>query len=244
MPMTEAEWTAATAPYDMLKALEERAGVRKLILFAVACVERVRHLFHLPKQERVIDLAWEHAEKRVSTAQRKAICSAGTNQSLGDRCGNHALFALRLLASLLGGRPRDGRVRAANGIAGYVAGGRAYEGFYASGYNRGVTPAYDTPPWNEAKQAEELLHAHLVRDLFDPVFWPVSFDPAWRDWNDGTISKVAQAIYDEQAFDRMPILADALEDAGCTDALLLGHCRSAPLHTRGCWLVDLVLNKK
>jgi hypothetical protein len=55
---------------------------------------------------------------------------------------------------------------------------------------------------------------------------------------------MAQAIYDERAFDRLPILADALEDAGCTNADILGHCRGAGPHAKGCWVVDLLLGKE
>jgi hypothetical protein len=51
------------------------------------------------------------------------------------------------------------------------------------------------------------------------------------------------AIYDERAFDRLPVLADALEDAGCADADLLGHLRGPGPHVRGCWAVDLILGK-
>jgi hypothetical protein len=54
---------------------------------------------------------------------------------------------------------------------------------------------------------------------------------------------LAQAIDDERAFDRLPILADALEDAGCTDADLLNHCRGPGLHVMGCWVVDMLLGK-
>ncbi len=55
--------------------------------------------------------------------------------------------------------------------------------------------------------------------------------------------KLAGGIYDEGAFDRLPILADALLDAGCEDKQLLGHCRGPGPHVRGCWVVDLVLGK-
>jgi hypothetical protein len=58
------------------------------------------------------------------------------------------------------------------------------------------------------------------------------------------VLKAAQAIYDERAFDRTPQLADALEQAGCTDADILGHCRGGGEHVRGCWVVDLLLGKK
>jgi hypothetical protein len=62
-------------------------------------------------------------------------------------------------------------------------------------------------------------------------------------WNDGTIAKLAEAIYEEWAFDRLPILADALEEAGCTSEELLTHCRAGGEHVRGCWAVDLLLGK-
>jgi len=63
-------------------------------------------------------------------------------------------------------------------------------------------------------------------------------------WLTPTVIALAQAIYDEQAFDRMPVLADALEDAGCANAEILGHCRSPCPHVRGCWVVDLLLKRK
>ena len=62
-------------------------------------------------------------------------------------------------------------------------------------------------------------------------------------WNDGTLSKLAQGIYEGRAFDRLPILADALEDAGCDNADILAHCRNGGEHVRGCWVVDLLLGK-
>ncbi len=93
-------------------------------------------------------------------------------------------------------------------------------------------------------QPEERAQCGLVRDIFGNPFRPVALDPAWLAWNDGTVPKLAQAIYDERAFDRLPLLADALEDAGCTDAEILAHCRGPGPHVRGCWVVDLLLEKK
>lgn len=83
----------------------------------------------------------------------------------------------------------------------------------------------------------------LVREIFGNPFRPVTLDPAWLAWNGGTVPALAQSIYDERAFDRMLILADALEDAGCHDADILAHCRGAGLHALGCWVVDLFLKK-
>jgi hypothetical protein len=64
----------------------------------------------------------------------------------------------------------------------------------------------------------------------------LTLDPSWLTWHDGTVVKLAQGIYDERAFDRLPQLADALNDAGCRDTDILGHCR--------CWAVDLTLGKE
>jgi hypothetical protein len=66
----------------------------------------------------------------------------------------------------------------------------------------------------------------------------------WLNWNDGTVVKLAEGIYNDRAFDRLPVLADALEDAGCTEAEILAHCRSGGEHVRGCWVLDLILGKE
>jgi hypothetical protein len=58
------------------------------------------------------------------------------------------------------------------------------------------------------------------------------------------IPKMAKAIYKERTFDQLPVLADALEDAGCTDSEILNHCRAPGEHVLGCWVVDLLLGKK
>ncbi|HET6574544.1 MAG TPA: hypothetical protein VFG68_13130 [Fimbriiglobus sp.] len=65
-----------------------------------------------------------------------------------------------------------------------------------------------------------------------------------QEWRTSTAVPLAQAIYDSRAFDRLPILADALEEAGCEDPGVLGHCRGPGPHMRGCWVVDLVLGKQ
>ena len=68
-------------------------------------------------------------------------------------------------------------------------------------------------------------------------------DPSWLAWNGGTVAKLAAAIYDARRFADLPILADALEDAGCDNADILHHCRSEKEHVRGCWVIDLLLGR-
>jgi hypothetical protein len=83
--------------------------------------------------------------------------------------------------------------------------------------------------------------AIYIHEVFGNPFRPVTLPPAWRTPD---VTALATAIYEERAFDRLPILADALEDAGCTDAAILDHCRGPGPHVRGCWVVDLILGKE
>ena len=85
------------------------------------------------------------------------------------------------------------------------------------------------------------LFADLLRDVVGNPIRPVAFDQAWSAWNAGTVPGIARRVYDDRAFYEMPVLADALEDAGCTDADILTHCRTEGPHVRGCWVVDLLL---
>jgi hypothetical protein len=93
----------------------------------------------------------------------------------------------------------------------------------------------------DAKNAENTAQARLVRCIFGNPFRPVTIDPSWLT---PTVVSLATGIYQERAFDRMPILADALQDAGCTNEEVLSHCRGAGPHVRGCWVVDGVLGKE
>lgn len=94
-----------------------------------------------------------------------------------------------------------------------------------------------------AAKRERKLQCAVLRDIFGNPFCTTVVDPGSLAWNDGTVGALAQAIYEEGAFDRMPILADALEDAGSDNADILDHCRQPGEHVLGCWVVDLVLGK-
>jgi hypothetical protein len=88
----------------------------------------------------------------------------------------------------------------------------------------------------------------VLRCLFGNPFRPVSVNPAWQTPD---VRSLAEGIYEERAFDRLPILADALEEAGCTDPAILGHCRAIlghcrdrGEHARGCWVIDLLTGRE
>jgi hypothetical protein len=78
----------------------------------------------------------------------------------------------------------------------------------------------------------------------------VATDPAWLAWNSGTVVRLARAAYDDRLLpagtflpDRVAVLADALEEAACTNADILGHLRGPGPHVRGCWCVDLLTGR-
>jgi hypothetical protein len=117
-------------------------------------------------------------------------------------------------------------VAAAEALARHAAGGRG-----------------DAAAYNAARAAAALEQAQRLRDLSGNPFRPVRIERAWLTWNRGLVVSLARSLYDEAAFDRLPILADALEDAGCTDVELLGHCRAPLSHVRGCWAVDALIQE-
>jgi hypothetical protein len=101
------------------------------------------------------------------------------------------------------------------------------------------------------KARERERQCTLLRDLFGPLtFREVCIDPAWLVWNDCTVKKLAEAAYEHRSLPagtldqaRLAVLADALEEAGCTDADILGHLRVPGPHVRGCHIVDAILGK-
>jgi hypothetical protein len=105
--------------------------------------------------------------------------------------------------------------------------------------------AFRNSRWNKEQRIGQ---AFLARDIFGKPFRPVSLNPTWRT---PQVMALAQAAYEHRDLlsghldpARLAVLADALEDAGCTDAELLGHLRGPGPHVRGCWAVDLLLGKQ
>ena len=107
----------------------------------------------------------------------------------------------------------------------------------------GLAAAAKENRWQDDASRREAYEeqAVLLRDTFGNPFRSAPVDPAWRT---PTATAIAQSIYDERRFRDLPILADALEEAGCTNHEVLRHCREPGEHVRGCWVVDLVLGKE
>ena len=222
--LTEEEWNASNDSYPMLRPCRRiiRYHPRKGHLFAVACCLRIWHLFADERSREAVAILDRYIEGLATEAQlraaEKAAQAAHTDAfQVKGKVGASAEWAAQFAASSDGWQAAS---RASNFA--YVAAGD------------GLQPG-----------PEHTAQAHLLRCIFGPLpFRSVEIEPSWLIWNDGTIQKIARTIYEERAFDHLPVLADALEDAGCANAHILGHCRGAGPHVRGCWVVDLMLGKE
>jgi hypothetical protein len=96
------------------------------------------------------------------------------------------------------------------------------------------------PLWVFTDEAQQQWEVLFLRDIFGNPFRPINLDRAWLT---PRIISFGQAVYEERAFDRLPLLADALEEVGCTDDNILDHLRLPGPHTRGCWPLDAILGK-
>jgi hypothetical protein len=232
--MTEAEWLAATDPQPMFDYLlaSGRVSDRKLRLFAVACCRRVWLHMGEGVAPEVVGVSDRFADGEASKKELRAVRSR-----LGARGGYSAAWAANnALHAILEGEAKVAAVRAISHATDFRYFLTVEEKHPARSGERDAAIA--------AREAERTELTALVRDLFGNTFRPVpALAPAVLDYNGGTAPKVAAAIYAERTFDRLPILADALEDAGCTDSAILGHCREDGEHVRGCWVVDLLLGK-
>jgi hypothetical protein len=100
---------------------------------------------------------------------------------------------------------------------------------------------YVTEPGGNILRLGDIVRVGPVRFLLGAS---TQMEPSRLAWHDGLLVSMARHIYESCDFIDMPILADALEEAGCTDQEILAHCRSGGEHRRGCWVVDLVLGKE
>src|SRR5262245_10134085 len=211
----EDHWLRSGDPADMVAFLGERGSVRRWRLFACACCCRILLL-----------LADESSQQAVSVALRVAEGLAEARERLAAR--EEAKLAI-------------------------LKADQAHGGFRSRRYLYALMAAsacLDAPhgAWSHAAEAtgrdrrddERIAQCDLLRDLFGNPFRPVAFDPAWASF---AVTSVATHVYERYAWEDLPILGDALEDAGCDDEQVLSHCRDGGEHVRGCWVVDAVLGK-
>jgi hypothetical protein len=218
--MTEAEWLACENPEWLVHALQTQTRTRsdrKLRLFACDCCRRGGESL-LPLDLSVIGAIERCAEGQLQPSQ--IYTAAGIP-------GGAAAYAY--MRGTGGGVVRT--ILEAAGVAAWSSAIRARESL-----NR-VEIADGEVEWF----AELKRQSKVLRCIFGNPFRPTASAPEWRT---DTAVLLARGMYESRDFSAMPILADALQDAGCENADVLGHCRGPGPHVRGCWVMDLVLGKE
>jgi pSer/pThr/pTyr-binding forkhead associated (FHA) protein len=240
--MTQQDWLTSDEPNCMLLSIAEsaerleliRRGAdptlalnfprgpalhRKLRLFVWACARRVWHVLERPVNKAGIEAAERHAEGMVADDEReKAYKQEMRRRGVGEPYISYYAYRERSNVEHHAAREAARAVEA-------ILGGRH----------------------QKRRANERVALASLLQDLFWP-FREVTVDPAWLAWENGLVGRLARAAYDERCLPegtlegaRLAVLADALEDAGCTNTELFEHLRGPGVHIRGCWAVDLLM---
>ncbi len=233
--MTEREWWAATEPRALVDWLffDALACDRKLRLLCLACCRRLERATRDWPRAKYLGLLEDYADgkfdhfglaQQLDPFDDELICP-------GPWTGH----------SLRRPEPRDFEDSLLYLSCSVTAGTRERKTVDEMPYPTAVLvrSAFLTP---DAMQGEWIARGKLLHDIFGPLpFRDIAPDPAWLT---SDVLALARGIYEEKAFDRMPILADALQDAGCDSDDILNHCRAEGWeHVRGCWVIDLLLGR-
>jgi hypothetical protein len=226
--MTEAEWLLCEDPGEMLTSLAGRVSARKLRLFAVALARLCPAVGARSISVDAIAVAERYADGFASERERReaellAAMIARQDSSTMDCQVSMPWEELAHVAQLTVAADVSEYTKPLSRLWAAACGAISREVLSGKPRKEAMGPVCD-----------------ILRDIVGNPFQPARVEEAWFLWNDWTTVKIAQAIYDDRAFEQMPLLADALEDAGCDDAQILSHCRGPSPHARGCFVLDLL----
>lgn len=212
--MTEQQWLECTDPMPMLEFLRGKASDRKLRLFACAC----------HRDDGRCRQYWGNREKQtLEEALEKLVIQRPGKAKTAEAAWENAAGASELALSAAG-------LEAPTPPASMV--GPHWERWFEERAAK---------QWSEGKANEKRTQCDFLRDIFGTLFRPFTINTSWRT---ESVVNLSQVIYDKCRFADMAMLADALENAGCTNADILMHCRQPGVHVRGCWCLDLILGKE
>ncbi len=269
--MTASGWLEFTDPIPMLEFLRDHqmASSRKLRLFSVACCHRIWP-FLTERSRKFVELAECFADSTVTTEDM----NRATNKRGGTGFASQFVRAGAKVSNWYAARavgfaivpsvdPETDNVAwaaaAAVAIDGIDWNDPLWDTTMRTAYTSGGYEIEDEEHWAEVWDqaafaishnfftsfpgwdAERNGQAAIVRDIFHSPFHLVSLDPIWLT---PQVLTLAQEIYDHRTFEQLLELADALEEAGCDQEVILSHCREPGPHVRGCWVLDAVLGKE
>jgi hypothetical protein len=235
MRMTETEWLTCAEPQRMLQFLRGKTSDRKLRLFSLYCCHSVWPLLLDKPYRHAVDVAERFVEGLASVSELTAARAlaeqtamwGGNGESVGP-LWEAGWYVSREAGALANVSDPD--------AAAVLALAVTMEDSQAAAEELCI-------PWATALGNNSATMASILRDIFHAPYQGLIMRASWRTWNFGIVRTLAQTTYQERNFKYLPILADALEEAGCTDADILNHCRQPWEHVRGCWVVDLLLGK-
>jgi hypothetical protein len=241
--MTADQWLSSTDPTPMLEFLRStgRASERKLRLFGCACVRRIWHLLTKDDSRQGVETSEAFADGVVSREELERVTALAGRAAVGGP--GYAGYAAHLAAAHADLGVRLAPARVASMVA-YV-----WEWEVNDDGMRQAGPGLLKPSSARA-DAQRRAQCRFLLDIFGNPFRPLPpLSPSLLDWH-GAAVQLAQAIYEERSLPsghldraRLSVLADMLEEAGCTDGDILNHCRGPGVHVRGCWAVDVILGK-
>jgi hypothetical protein len=267
--VTEAEWLACTDLELMLEVAFDRASPRKRRLFACACLRRFRRLLRDPRARAAVEVAEQFADGRAGPQDLALAWHAVRRAQESVREGSPMDHVLDAAEWLVDDRALPGGRNAVWSLLldvvreeGSAASRAAFLDSLLKLSTRSLGPWL---PWHQVRApasdveeaerqagdayrkivtAEREAQAALLREILGPIpSCPPAVAHSVLAWNDACVVKLAGAVYDGLVWDRLPVLADALEEAGCTDAAILNHCRESGEHVRGCWVLDLIMDR-
>lgn len=249
--MTEAEWLTCAEPSRLLASLFARArgdkstnGDERFRRFAIACCRRVAEVLEFGDTY-ALDCLEIYATSRLHEALLKARrfhrpASYDASRALSTVAGAEGVIRLRAQARSLATSAvwMCTKSKPTQAAMAYREAAAAMATIKMLG-----APIPDSHRYNEwlaPDPAELALQASFLRDIFGNPFLPVACSPQWR--TDIAVA-MARKMDESRDFSAIPILTDALEEAGCSDAAILEHGRGPGPHVRGCWVIDLLLGK-
>jgi hypothetical protein len=241
--MTASDWLTSTQLKPMLRCIQPTITNRQLRLFAIACCSHI--LGRVPTDPNalfVVDAVNRYVEGTGGIRDIEAAFFAIGAQSTTAESRDPAIFAAKGMGHMAVTTLRDTVYRPQDGShvtarADLLKAALATANYAAKAIGQLELRVQDTESRRkqQAVWAEREWQCDCLRDIVFAPTPPPSIDPLWKT---ATVVSLARGIYQEQAFDHIPILADALQDAGCEDLVILSHCRPPNAHVRGCWLLE------